>query len=485
MSKIVIPSDWDNEEWDSFCIKWPKSIQYRGVLLGLIYSMTRGRAYDETTGSVRDAQEIGKRIFDANYPLSTCGATGNSGNGAANGPDYSHICNFGWCDSDEEDCEADDMSNCCLSSQIRIENGKLQVLDCGKWVDVGNVGTATDQSTDDTSAIEPGEGQTETDFACAKATAYVELLWATMYAGWDHWRDAPWAIIKNIQTAAGVDLNNNYVGLMVVAILDADATETDLHDIVENTPKQEAICRLAVKLDGSTAAMTDSDRERVIGMREWLSTDALEWAYIDVCNDAIGRGNYDRAGRAACTDPTFDCSCPTVTPPDEEIPIAHTWSKVFDFKLGAYGFTGDSALNTLEYQAGVGWVCTGLDGGAMNVPIMGRAGAVDDPFPCNLLYYKIHVAQWPINLSVAGGTPMTLKVGGDWKGSAAVQRGSEYITMILPGEAFNLATRIEWGWNEYFNGSGNENVQTVIDKLVIAGNGGDFWSMINPDGTVG
>lgn len=67
--KNPIPTDWDGESWCCWAVEWPDSILWEGLLAGLITSPMRGRYWDEKTGNVAAAQEIGKDIWVRNLPL--------------------------------------------------------------------------------------------------------------------------------------------------------------------------------------------------------------------------------------------------------------------------------------------------------------------------------------------------------------------------------------------------------------------------------
>lgn len=67
--KNPIPQDWDGESWKRYCVCWPDSELWTGLLLGFLSYCTRGRSWHENTGSIKDAQAIGWEIFNRNYPL--------------------------------------------------------------------------------------------------------------------------------------------------------------------------------------------------------------------------------------------------------------------------------------------------------------------------------------------------------------------------------------------------------------------------------
>lgn len=61
----TIPNDYSETEtqWRIVTMCVPDTRQWRGVVTGAIYNLTRGRHWDETTGIIKVAQVIGQRIF--------------------------------------------------------------------------------------------------------------------------------------------------------------------------------------------------------------------------------------------------------------------------------------------------------------------------------------------------------------------------------------------------------------------------------------
>lgn len=128
--KIPIPDDWDRQEWLCVEIQWPASPQYVAILFGLLTELTRGRFWEESTGSVRAAQEIGWWIHDKNFPLSYCNDV------APPIPDSEIL--FTFVDGDGEgECA---VSGCSIPyGKLRVdERGMLQYQYCGVWYDVEN-----------------------------------------------------------------------------------------------------------------------------------------------------------------------------------------------------------------------------------------------------------------------------------------------------------------------------------------------------------
>ena len=66
-SLLPIPDDWNGEDWLLGFICVPDSTLWRSYVSGQIYGLTRGRAWDGETGSIKGAQEIGRLIFESVY----------------------------------------------------------------------------------------------------------------------------------------------------------------------------------------------------------------------------------------------------------------------------------------------------------------------------------------------------------------------------------------------------------------------------------
>jgi hypothetical protein len=71
MPVIPIPDDWAGEEWACFIVEWPNSVQWLALLRGFMTAASRGRFWDPKTGSILDAQEVGRQIEERN-PVTMC-----------------------------------------------------------------------------------------------------------------------------------------------------------------------------------------------------------------------------------------------------------------------------------------------------------------------------------------------------------------------------------------------------------------------------
>lgn len=73
MAQLLIPDDWD-EETDGYCfgiLCIPNSLHWRAYVRGAIYSLTRGKTWDASTGTVTEAQAVARAILE-DFCMTTC-----------------------------------------------------------------------------------------------------------------------------------------------------------------------------------------------------------------------------------------------------------------------------------------------------------------------------------------------------------------------------------------------------------------------------
>jgi hypothetical protein len=118
MPGLPIPTDWDGDSWQCVQIQWPDSIEWFGILSGLLSTMFRGRTWDEQTGSIIDIQEIGWQIYNRNVPYIDCAGEPINGGDTA----------IGGCVGNVIDFTEVFMSLCGYNpNAFKIENGSLWV----------------------------------------------------------------------------------------------------------------------------------------------------------------------------------------------------------------------------------------------------------------------------------------------------------------------------------------------------------------------
>jgi len=171
---IKIPKDWDGESYDCFRLAWPSSHEWRNTLYTVLYELTRGRTWDEKTGSVRGAQKDAWNVWGENIPFALCDSSGDFDD--AGGTDSNQPGSGGFVfGSDNADCgECSDMVTCPIPA-LRWQDGKLQVYHCCEWQDVPSDGKAlqSDTSELDTGLLPQDENVSQ---SCMNAHAALYVL---------------------------------------------------------------------------------------------------------------------------------------------------------------------------------------------------------------------------------------------------------------------------------------------------------------------
>lgn len=65
--KLPIPDDWNPESgnWNLAIFCYPDSQKWRGIVRGAFYELTRGRKWDESTGTITEAQDVARQIMES------------------------------------------------------------------------------------------------------------------------------------------------------------------------------------------------------------------------------------------------------------------------------------------------------------------------------------------------------------------------------------------------------------------------------------
>lgn len=347
--KLAPPDDWQGQ-WECYQVEWPSSPLYRAILLGFLSYLTRGRAWDEKNGSIRDAQKIGREIFERNYPLVHCGDDSRQDDTGG----------VGWwpCENaygDITPCKDEiDMSGCGGSGlPIKVENGLLYWWSCCQWVLVGAVGSGSD--TEEPDDEEPGSGID--DWNCRKAQAIGQRFYEAALAALDAMTAAPWNMSKTFRQnfpdwEIGVVKAFNF--LIEYAI--ADTILLEFFEITFTpTERDRLICNWAKVLDSTTNKISEAEYSAMKSVLKGMSWGEVEKAFLQDLFDVIGRANFSRTAAAGTADDGANCDCPEVVLPFDELPGnpgGLEWHHDFQFKTDDYGFVGSSGY---VYGSGVGF----------------------------------------------------------------------------------------------------------------------------------
>jgi len=302
--KVPIPSDWDGETWECIQLQWPNSPEWLTILAGLLTQATRGRLWEETTGTITDAQAIGWAIHDRNYPLEPC-LTASIANPPAGG-----IAEGGFGSSDDES-EDEEMP----VSYIKIVDGKLRVFYGGPccYEDLAISALIAGEGTPDTEdPVNPDNDPTFVYSACGKATGVVNAVYLTIEATFDAVvLPLPWQVIPYIEDAVGYDLDNVWLYPLIANAGALLLTSLSFEDVASEIAKQNAICAVADLFEDDNAGVPTSDLFEDIkdAIKNAVGVLSPMYQMVDQAVNAIGRADMDTIARRSAGDVDAVCEC--------------------------------------------------------------------------------------------------------------------------------------------------------------------------------
>lgn len=302
--KLPVPSDWDGETWKCLELQWPDSIQYRGILLGLMSYLTRGRVWDEAEGSIINAQAVGWEIFNKNYPLVPCGGDQEPCPDCPECPESPIEDIFGGITLLEDDMGGQ------VVTDVQLVDGKIRVFfgPCC-WHDLSVVTAIEDAGP------ELGEEPWNPDglpgmqySACGKAAGIVDAIAAVLEAA--HYVIS--ADIKFIFWPSAVEnqANFNLSDKWVVSLLAAWlvwGVVLSPEEVFGIEDQEKARCLIAPLLTNDASGVTSEQYEAIKSV-----VTNRGWAYaglITTAVNALGRAGFDRAAKLGARDLEADCSC--------------------------------------------------------------------------------------------------------------------------------------------------------------------------------
>lgn len=371
--KIPIPADWDGVSWECYQIQWPKSDRWLGQLLGALTLYARGRYWDENTGSVTDAQAVGRLIFDRNYPLVKC-----SGEPVLPGEDAT--------DTEREvrvalgywELESDHMACIDISDLLKIENGVLYALDhCCNWVRIGDISGEGSVPVLDNPLYDPTEDPPQQWSACGKARTVIEAIGRVVTYMWDFGTSAGLTEVES-----GIKGNFPEWTMSRAAIYQAWAA-WQAYEIIPEYNKavamaieELAICKLAIQCEDTHTVSDDEYNHIRSSIRsaayDLYSSSPLEapnaqdiYTMWDWCADMIGTNDLKNLMVIGSADLAAECVCPDLP---AEIPDDLDWFHSYDFTTAAlFNDPGDTG----DYLAGQGWESNEFGGYDINLVVPG------------------------------------------------------------------------------------------------------------------
>lgn len=305
MPRLPIPDDW-NGEFECVQIQWPSSPKWMALLAGFIISPSRGWYWDERTGSVKGAQQIGFQIDALNIPFVSCG-------GDAVQIDKEYITRY------VESAESDFLMSLCgvNPKAFKIENGSLWVKDfCGDWVEIGAL--TNDVIPTDDPVVYPPEIDGGGYSACGKATAVMELVNQVVSSVYDEADNSFWTWWSHVKSdCPGIGLDAKWI---VVACQGAQdlalaslADPTYRPDPFDTSTWQSVKCALARDFSDALPETLNGNDIR----SKLQSYFASEWGFDILVNamfvDAlrgINRETFEEFALMGAGYDEGDCDCP-------------------------------------------------------------------------------------------------------------------------------------------------------------------------------
>jgi len=319
-----IPQDWDGTGWTCYQIQWPDSEEYTLLLRGLLYSLTRGRDWDQATGTITAAQLIAWLIWDKNIPLVNC-----------------QDCPPEAQDGQSEPCggilveESTDMGQ--VVTDVTVVDGKLTVWFgpcCSKEL-TGFLAKGDNGVGDD--PLNPDSDPAFVYSACGKATAIVEAVYQTIEASFAAVQSSaifPWQLIHYVENAVGYDLDNLWLSMLIANAAAGWAIGKSFSDVANDVEKQQVICELVDFFGDDAIGVPDSATfEQIKGVFK-ANVSFVYWQLYDQAINAIGTTDMDTIAKLGAGDTAAVCDCPdqglTVNDPTGNWG-GTTWSHFYDF----------------------------------------------------------------------------------------------------------------------------------------------------------
>lgn len=478
-----IPSDWDGETWDCISLQWPASEQYRQLLIGLLYTLTRGREYDRDTGVIKAAQQSGWAIFDANTPLAACGGDGQE----VVTPNTPFTIEYRG--GSLIVISEDDMGQVVTEVKFDPVTKKLTVYYgkcCPDVIDLASIVTGdgvqepediTNPPTQDDGTL-PGE--VPDFYICGKVTEVMDRVAAIGHAAWNN-RETPGTMASAIRAAnpgysvSMLDVTNLYlVGIQLSAVEVVGDT-----DIFNSEMLRDWKCWLLDRVPAGTGGISKADfnamfdflmaypwEDEVPDLDFYGGVLVADW-WRNICQLVLGRERFNQIMlEGAATQ--ADCSeCGGVY--EGFNPITDTdWYVVQDFVLNRYQWTPYSGQAT--YVPGTGWVGSEVNDGS-NIRI--QSSQVGDTEASLVQYLRVEYSlvvgdeTSDGHFIVSGDNPNVNAVPWSlWASSGGV------VEIINEAGIWNFD--IDGGdrrFDVWMDSNDQGEIATVITKIIMAGTG--------------
>jgi hypothetical protein len=307
--KVPIPNDWSGENWHCLQVQWPDSPQWTGLLTGILTLLTRGRYWDENTGTITEAQAIAWQIFNLAYPFVSCDGSELP---PTDPDDIQKV--ISWFGGDGCDESEENMGACGYNpNAFKIEGGKFYVRDfCGEWVEIGEMASpAEDPPEDIYDDMDP-----QPDFyACGKISFMIDQFVLLSDAAWESYSSPTTmeAYMRGAVTeAVNLERFRIYQWFAQLVVLEA-AMGPGYFNNENMVETAKCLAMGAVEANGQG---TDAEVEAVVTalgqacQQQWGTIPELYWfAYWDFVRHTFGQKDCRLLLSLGATD-EVECDCP-------------------------------------------------------------------------------------------------------------------------------------------------------------------------------
>lgn len=391
--RVLIPPDFEpGQELTCFQVYWPDTPYWRYILSGLLSYPTRGRFWDERSGTIKTAQAIGLQIWHANMDLEHCGGK-QPENGQQNGLD-GQIDGLEGAGNSAEECE-----EMPAITWLSVEDGTLYM----------HFGPCCKIPVDNLADIRPGGFEPddlptpdpEVTAACRKAYVVGTTLWDMAETFFD-----AWYANLGIGLLAYNQLKNAYpdVSWDYADILVANAILTALAPVAwvvgfSDQEKQKLICQLALQYDNT---FTLSDAEFSLTKTIIRSTlGVIDQEFLVAVFNAAGPGDWKRiAQQSAFLSDDPDCNCPGTTFNPTGAWLTE-WDRFVDLTTTDPSTVGITLLSGAVYTAGTGVQSDPDDGNGFHTP--GIEWDILNPSADNTITHVWFAYTAPVDMDYSDG----------------------------------------------------------------------------------
>lgn len=466
------------------CIQlwWPDNIEYKAMLAGLLYLLARGRTYDEASGSIKNAQAAGYRLFDVNVPLLACEGSvgppmepgGQSCNGAGGhaGGGLSEDC-FMWAVTD-----------------ITVESGVLVLhygpccrveVDASTLITAGDSTPALDGKETNPYDELPEELRPSAYYACGKASAIVDKIFEVVGSVIDH-SGNPLTIVKGVNddvsdcTLNAAWLWNAYLawltisGLELVDPISPDGADKLWEKSTILDPYRIGLlkCWFVRRFADDNTRPTEADIDALRGYLDNVYPLFIR-NMIEACILAIGIGDLRDIGQRGAANGGMTCNCPS-SQGWYEVPSEATWAYLIDFTLDKWGF--DDTGPGHNWTAGVGFTADIVKDDQTGNWNMCRAWRAADVMLSNtqLIYFAAHSPTLPTGTHMRNPLNFNLS-GGVFYSTSNLPLLETYEVYIPAGVPWISEQTLSLFGGVTFDAGPLTMGTHTLDKIVVAGTG--------------